>query len=59
MAAMVDIVSRCGLDAHHRSQPNKNKLVRISHYFHFSCDRFSYKDVCDVCGLRMRIEVLI
>ena len=29
MAAVVDIVSRCGLgiDAHHRNQPDKSKLA--------------------------------
>ena len=69
MAAIVDIVSRCGLriGAHHRNQPNKNKLALYkpllclySHlkqpYISNKTKRFSYKGGRGVCG-RARIEV--
>ena len=68
MAAIVDIVSRCGfrIEAHHRNQPNKSKLALYkpllclySHlnqpYISNKTERFSYKGGHGVHG-RARIE---
>ena len=68
MAAIVGVVSRCGLriEAHCRNQPNKSKLVLYkpllrlySHlkqlYISNKMKRFSYKGGCGMCG-RTHIE---
>ena len=68
MAAIVGIVSRCGLriEARRRNQPNKSKLVLYKPLLHLyshlkqlylsnKTKRFSYKGGCDVLR-HMRIE---
>ena len=69
MAAIVGIVSRCGLriEARRRNQPNKSKLALYKPLLHFyshlkqlymsnKTERFSYKGGCVVRG-RTHIEV--
>ena len=70
MAAIVSIISRCGLrnEAHHRNQPNKSELALYKPLLHFSShlkqlymsnktERFNYKDGCGMRE-RTRIEVI-
>ena len=70
MAAIVGIVSRCGLriEARHKNQPNKSKLPLYKPLLHLcshlkqpyisnKTKRFSHKGGCGVHG-RMCIEVL-
>ena len=68
MAAIVSIVSRCGLriEARRRNQANKSKLALYKPLLHLyshlkqppiskRTKRFSYKGGCGMCG-RTRIE---
>ena len=68
MAAVVGIVSRCGLriEVRRRNQPNKSKLVLCKPLLHLcsylkqlyisnKTKRFSHKGGCGVCG-RTHIE---
>ena len=61
MAAIVDIVSRGTIEAHHGNQPNKSKLALCTLRTHFNrhlkqlytnnkMECFSYKGGCSICG---------